>query len=69
MDSLTRVFLLVPVGLYNFFGWSPESVYGVFVEGAVVSYMEDTLAVAIALLVGVPLLMALRKLPAFRSLP
>lgn len=69
MDSLTRVFLLVPVGLYNFFGWPPEVVYVVFVEGAVVSYIEDALVVAIALLVGVPLLMALRKLPAFRSLP
>ncbi|MCK4320041.1 hypothetical protein KAW11_00355, partial [Candidatus Bathyarchaeota archaeon] len=68
-DSLTRVFLLVPVGLYDFFGWPPEVVYVVFVEGAVVSYMEDALVVAIALLVGVPLLMALRKLPAFRSLP
>ena len=69
MDSLTRVFLLVPIGLYNFFGWSPEGVYGVFVEGAVVSYVEDALVVAIAILVGVPLVIALRKLPAFRSLP
>lgn len=63
------MFLLVPIGLYNFFGWSPEVVYGVFVEGAAVSYIEDTLVVAIALLVGVPLVIALRKPPAFRSLP
>ncbi|TET19412.1 hypothetical protein E3J74_07580 [Candidatus Bathyarchaeota archaeon] len=61
--------MLVPIGLYNFFGWSPEVVYRVFVEGAAVSYIEDALVVAIALLVVVPLLMALRKLPAFRSLP
>jgi len=69
MDSLTRVFLLVPVGLYSFFKLSPEELYVVFVGGAINSYIEDALVVAIALLVGVPLLMALRKLPAFRSLP
>jgi len=69
MDSLTHVFLLFPIGLHNFFGWSLESVYGVFVKGAVVSYIEDALVVGITLLVGIPLLIALRKLSAFRSLP
>jgi len=63
------VFLLVSIGLYNFFGWSAEVVYGVFVEGAVVSYVEDALVVAIAFLVGVPLVIALRKPPAFRPAP
>lgn len=68
-DALTRVFLLVPIGLYNTFDWSPEELYVVFVGGAINSYIEDALVVAIALLVGVPLLTALRKLPAFKSLP
>jgi hypothetical protein len=61
-DALTRVFLLIPVGLYNFFGWSPEVVYSIFIMGAIDSYMEDVLVVVVSLLVGVPLLMALRKI-------
>lgn len=61
-DALTRVFLLIPAGLYNFFGWSPELVYSVFVTGALDSYIEDVLVVIVSILVGVPLLIALRKI-------
>lgn len=61
-DALTRVFLLIPAGLYMFFGWPPEGVYYVFVGGAVDSYIEDVLVVAISFLVGVPLLITLRKI-------
>lgn len=60
-DALARVFLLVPAGLYRFFGWSPEVVYSVFVMGAVDSYIEDALVIMVSLVVGVPLLLALRK--------
>jgi hypothetical protein len=65
-DSLTRVFLLIPVGLYNFFGWSPEVVYSIFILGAIDSYIEDALVVIVSLLVGVPLLIALRKVNGLR---
>ena len=61
-DALTRVFLLVPAGFYMFFGWSPEAVYSIFVMGAVDSYIEDVLVVIVSLVVGVPLLLALRRI-------
>ena len=61
-DSLTRVFLLIPVGLYNVFGWPPEAVYYTFIEGAAASYIEDALVVITSLLVGVPLLIALKRI-------
>jgi len=61
-DALTRVFLLVPAGFYMFFGWSPEVVYSIFVMGAVDSYIEDVLVVIVSLVVGVPLLLALRRI-------
>lgn len=63
MDSLTRIFLLIPVGLYALFGWSFEAVYLVFVAGAIDSYIEDLLVVIVSFLVGAPLLIALRKIP------
>jgi len=61
-DALTRVFLLIPAGLYNFFGWSPDTVYYVFIFGAIDSYIEDVLVVIVSFLVGVPLLVALRRI-------
>lgn len=59
-DGLARVFLFIPVGLYNLF-MSPDMVYGAFVAGAVDSFIEDGLVVTISLLVGVPIVLALRK--------
>ena len=61
-DGLTRVFLLIPAGFYIFFGWPPEGVYSIFVMGAVDSYIEDVLVVIVSLVVGVPLLFALRRI-------
>jgi len=61
MDSLTRIFLLIPAGLYNVFGWPPEAVYYTFIEGAISSYIEDALVVITSLLVGVPLLTVVKK--------
>jgi hypothetical protein len=61
-DALTRVFLLVPAGFYVFFGWPPEVIYSIFVMGAVDSYIEDVLVVIVSLVVGVPLLLALRRI-------
>ena len=61
-DALTRIFLLIPAGLYAFFGWAPEAVYYIFTVGAVKSYIEDALVVAVSLLVNAPLLTALRNM-------
>lgn len=60
-DSLARVFLLIPVGLYTFFGMTQDMVYLTFVEGAVGSYIEDVLVVIVSSLICVPLIIALRK--------
>lgn len=66
-DSLTRVFLLIPVGLYNVFGWPPEAVCYIFIEGAIGSYIEDVLVVITSLIVGVPLLIAFKRLLNLKS--
>lgn len=60
-DALTRVFLLVPAGLYTLFVSTPEAVSAMFVAGAIDSYIEDVLVVIVSFLVGVPLLLTLRK--------
>jgi hypothetical protein len=54
-DSLVRVFLLVPCGLYGLFFTSFEALQVAFILGAASSYIEDLLVVAISFLVGVPL--------------
>ncbi|MBS7622765.1 hypothetical protein KEJ39_03715 [Candidatus Bathyarchaeota archaeon] len=65
-DSLTRVFLLIPAGLYTLFAWSPATVQLIFVAGAIDSYVEDLLVIVVSSLVGVPLLVALRRIPGFK---
>jgi len=61
-DSMTRVFLLVPAGIYSFFGFSYEFLaYTWFIPGAAASYIEDLLVVVVTFVVGVPLLISLRK--------
>lgn len=67
-DALTRVFLLIPAGLYMVFGFSPDAVYWIFVTGAIGSYIEDVLVVVVSILVGVPILVALRRIPNLRYL-
>ena len=62
-DALVRVFLLVPGGLYMLFTSSPDGVYAMFVLGAIDSYIEDALVVLVSFAVGVPLVLALRKIP------
>jgi hypothetical protein len=69
-DSLVRIFLLVPCGLYSLFPQifgSFEKLYGVFVLGAIDSYIEDSIVVLISFLVGVPLLMTVLKLGVFEN--
>jgi len=65
-DALTRVFMLIPVGLYTFFAMTDDIVLNVFVTGAIYSYIEDAQVVIVSFLVGVPLLFALRRIPSFK---
>jgi uncharacterized membrane protein len=61
MDGLTRVFLFIPAGLYGILGLSPADTAVVFVAGGIDSFIEDALVVLITLIVGVPILLALRN--------
>lgn len=61
-DSLIRVFLLVPAGLYALFFNGYESLLIVFVGSALSSYVEDLLMVIVALVISVPILLRSSKL-------
>jgi uncharacterized membrane protein len=61
-DAFVRVFLLIPVGLYSsVFGMPTDALYVVFVGGGIDSFIEDLLVIVVSLSVGVPILLALRK--------
>lgn len=61
-DSLVRVFLLIPCGLYNVFFASFDALFPAFVGAALDSYIEDILVVVVSSIVGAPLLMGILKL-------
>ena len=65
-DALVRIFLLVPGGLHVLFTTEPQTVYGIFVAGALDSFIEDALVVTVSFIVGVPLLIALQKIPGLK---
>ena len=60
-DSLARIFLFIPAGLYLILGLSRSAVYMTFLAGAAKSYMEDILTVVFASTVGSSILLALRR--------
>jgi hypothetical protein len=60
-DALVRLFMLIPGGLYVLFFRTFEEISAVVVPAAVYSYVEDALVVTVAILVGVPLLVATSK--------
>jgi hypothetical protein len=60
-DGLARVFLLVPAGLYGVLLMTQSVVLTAFVSGGVNSFIEDVLVVVVSLVVGVPIVLALRK--------
>jgi hypothetical protein len=66
-DGLTRVFLFIPAGLYSVLSLPPAAAAVAFVGGGVDSFIEDALVVLIALVVGVPILLALRKVLNFKK--
>jgi len=62
-DALVRVFLLIPAGLFSsVFGMDSGTLYLAFVGGGVDSFIEDALVVVVAMLVGIPIILALRKI-------
>lgn len=65
-DSLVRIFLFIPVGLFSLFGLTTEAVYAIFIAGAISSYIEDVLVMIVSLIVGTPLLMSVRKIQGFK---
>jgi len=65
-DSLTRVFLLIPAGLYLILGWPTEVILTAFIAGAVDSYIEDMLVVLVTFILGAPIIVALRKIPGMK---
>jgi len=65
-DSLTRIFLFVPAGVYAFLGLSFDALFFIFTTGASASYIEDIIVVIVSFLVGGPLLVIIQKIPGFK---
>jgi hypothetical protein len=59
-DSLARIFLLIPAGLYAIFNLSFEVLYSIFVAGAIYSYVEDAIMMITSSLIGPKILDALK---------
>jgi hypothetical protein len=65
-DALVRIFFYVPGGLYMLFTTEAEVAYSIFVAGALDSFIEDGLVTAVSFIAGVPLLVAIKKIPGFK---
>jgi len=63
-DSLVRIFLLIPAGLYTVFSdfGTFLTLQAIFTVAALSSYVEDVLVIVVTLIVGVPLMIVLSKL-------
>jgi hypothetical protein len=66
-DSLVRIFLLIPGNLQSMFFPNFEVLYAAYASAAIYSFTEDGITVAVALTVGVPLLIALSKLDLWKE--
>jgi hypothetical protein len=60
-DGFARVFLLIPAGLYSVLGMTQDMVLPIFVGGGINSFIEDALVIVVSLVVGVPIVLTLRK--------
>jgi len=65
-DSLTRIFLFIPLGMYALLGLDFGGALDIFIGSAVASYVEDVIVVLVSFLVIVPLLLALRRMKEFK---
>jgi hypothetical protein len=68
-DSLARIFLLIPCGLYTVFSdfGTFANLEAIFTIAAVSSYVEDMVVIIVTLIVGVPLMIALSKSKLFQQ--
>ena len=68
-DSLVRIFLLIPAGLYTVFSdfGTFLTLQAIFTVAALSSYVEDVLVIVVTLIVGVPLMIVLSKLKLFQQ--
>lgn len=62
-DALARVFLFIPMGLFSLLGLTTETVYPIFMAGAIASYIEDIQVIIVSFIVGIPVLKALKRVP------
>jgi uncharacterized membrane protein len=60
-DGMARVFLLVPARLYSVLFMTQDAVLTAFVGGGINSFIEDALVIFVSLVVGVPIVLTLRK--------
>lgn len=60
LDAMTRIFMLADLGLYQTYGVPMEAWSTIFIAGAFQTPVEALYSVAIASVVGVPVLIALR---------
>ena len=61
LDVMVRVFMLIVGGLYQLYPIPRELLPGIFLAGAIVTPIESIYSVAVATIVGVPVLIALKK--------
>jgi hypothetical protein len=61
LDAMTRIFMLVVMGLYQVYPIPLELLPGIFIAGAFQTPIEAAYSVAIVVIVGVPVLVALEK--------
>ena len=61
LDALVRVLLLTVCGLYQVYGLTVEALPAIFILGAFQTPIEAAYTVAVAAIVGVPVLSTLRK--------
>jgi hypothetical protein len=64
-DSLVRIFLLVPMGLYVMVFPDFGVLETVFIGSALSSYVEDLIVILVSMFVGVPIIVATSKLGMF----
>jgi hypothetical protein len=67
-DSLVRIFLLIPAGLYTVFSFGTfPDLEAIFTGAALLSYIEDVWVIVVTLIVGVPLMIVLSRMKFFRQ--
>lgn len=61
LDAITRIFMLADLGLYQVYGLPGDAWTAIFIAGAFQTPIEAAYSIAIAALVGTPVLIALKR--------